>query len=42
MRRRSVLRSAAELGVGHDALSRAAGLTVEELQDILDADVQLL
>ena len=38
----SVLRNAAELGAGHDALSRAAGLTVEELQDILDADVQLL
>ncbi|WP_200830423.1 hypothetical protein [Arthrobacter sp. SLBN-122] len=38
----SVLRNAAELGVGHDALSRAAGLTVEELQDILGADVELL
>ncbi|WP_200831431.1 hypothetical protein [Arthrobacter sp. SLBN-112] len=38
----SVLRSAADLGAGHDALSRAAGVTVEELEDILRAGVQVL
>ncbi|WP_235565055.1 hypothetical protein [Arthrobacter sp. Soil764] len=38
----SVLRSAAELGAGRDALSRAAGLTVEELEDVLRTGVQLL
>ena len=38
----SALQSAAELGAGSGALSRAAGVSAEELQEILCAGVQLL
>jgi hypothetical protein len=38
----SAVRSASRLGAGQQALARAAGLSVMELQDVLGSSTQLL
>jgi hypothetical protein len=37
----NAVRSASKLGAGRGVLSRAAGLTVQELQEVLGGDIQL-
>lgn len=37
----NAVRTASRLGAGHEALGKAAGLTAEELQEVLARRVQL-